>query len=270
MILNPLFDYIINTEKGTLLIYSPNYYSWNIIATIVSRWDKYNIIIVTTHPNEFTTTILPDKWIDRELVPFTLISYDEINKYINNSEVDIFIFDKIPNINLNNINNKVIILTTWGDDYNNISLSGLKLLSFNLPFETKIVSITNDPYNNLLDNIIANYPQKQFILTSNTDEIKYLTYLQIANGQNPYNPDDLIITNTIMNDSETKYDIIHIFNNYPLINIVQLMQSNYPKIIYIYDSELIKNVVDADKLYSELMSVGNPIVYNNGLKVIVK
>lgn len=156
----PLIDWLyaeeinnINSKQGALIIFPRTINRWNISSSIVTNWEKYNVIIVTDYPNEFISTtedsnLLPfEKWSELELVQFTLLKYSDlldINRSLHNTEIDIILFDDARMLSMistvldfTNINPKIIVLSTWGDTMEQLGivtekLPGLRLLTFNI------------------------------------------------------------------------------------------------------------------------------------------
>lgn len=151
----PLIDWLYNddsTKQGALIMFSRMINRWNIASLIVTNWEDYKVAIITDFPNEFMNVINDHShWTDLELVPFSLISYsdlDEINRYLHNTEIDIVLFDDArmlatiaSAINFSAIPSKIIVLTTWGDtmkqlDIVTTKLPDLKLLTLDLINDT--------------------------------------------------------------------------------------------------------------------------------------
>ena len=123
---NPLS--LTTAPQGALILFPRMLDRWNVASLIVSRWEGYKVVMVTDHPNEFmhgTMDASGARWTDLELIPFPLLKYsdlDEINRALQNTEVDIIIFDDarmLATINsaltVISVQPKVIVLTTWGD-----------------------------------------------------------------------------------------------------------------------------------------------------------
>jgi len=158
------------SKQHNLIVYPRTFDRWNITSMIVSKWDKYKVVIITDNPDEFMESIINiptesrdnknhdkhiekytdiiTKWTDLELIPFTLIKYSDIgniNKALSNTEIDIIIFDNarmlsiiapalVPSTNM--LSPKIFILTTWGDTSAQINViinkfPDLSLFSFN-------------------------------------------------------------------------------------------------------------------------------------------
>lgn len=143
------------TKQGALVLFPRMIDRWNVSAIITSRWENYNVVVVTDHGTEFMETIsnTPDlngniaEWTDRELIPFLLINYSDfqgINRALHNTEIDIILFDDTrmlatisPKLNFNSVAPKIIVLTSWGDTFDQLnivtaSLPYLRLLTLDL------------------------------------------------------------------------------------------------------------------------------------------
>lgn len=139
-----------SSKQGALIMFPRMINRWNVAALMVSKWESHKVVIVTNYSNEFmksSVDISGTKWTDLELIPFPLVSYsdiDGIRKYLNNTEIDIIIFDDarmlatiMPALDFSTINAKIIVLSTWGDTMTQLDtvtskLPELKLASLNL------------------------------------------------------------------------------------------------------------------------------------------
>ncbi|CAH6420131.1 Hypothetical protein HVR_LOCUS1105 [uncultured virus] len=146
-----------NSKQGALIVFPRMIDRWNVASSIVTNWEKYNVVIVTDHPNEFMETTrgvsgdsneLPFvEWTKLELVPFTLFKYSDIsdiNQALHNTEIDVILFDDArmlgtisSALNFIDVNPKIIVLSSWGDSMNQLEtvtekLPGLRLLTFDI------------------------------------------------------------------------------------------------------------------------------------------
>lgn len=153
----PIDNIISNSSKGGALIVFPRMLDrWNVASLIVSKWEDYKIVIVTDHPNEFMNTTMDisgARWTDLELIPFPLLKYSdlsEINRALQNTEVDIVVFDDArmlatiaPALDVSKVYPKIIVLTTWGD-----SMQHLDIVTAKFP-EIKLLTLDmiNDTVN---------------------------------------------------------------------------------------------------------------------------
>ena len=144
---------------GALIVYPRMIDRWNVASLILSNWEGYKVFVVTDHPNEFMETITNSHgrsernrdWTDLELIPFSLIKYSdiaEINSILRNTEADIVLFDDArmlatisSGIDYTSVQPKIIILTSWGDTYNQ-----LDVITSNLPnIHLLTLDIISDP-----------------------------------------------------------------------------------------------------------------------------
>lgn len=144
-----LIDWLYQENKEGALILFPNTFNrWDIAFMIVSKWEKYKVVIVTDHPDKFLSNITYNDWTETELVIFTVIKYsdlEEINTVMSNTEIDIILFDDarmlsiiLPALKINCIVPTVLVLTTWGDTLDQLekvttSFPNLSFLSLSLP-----------------------------------------------------------------------------------------------------------------------------------------
>jgi len=166
-------------KQGALILFPSMIDRWNIASLIVHKWEGYNVVIVTDHPDQFINTLMNadddiqddiqdnlehmwslnkgsnHKWTDLELVQFPLIKYidiDDINHALHNTEIDIILFDDArmlatvaSGLNFNNVKPKIIVLTSWGDTVKQLDvitskLPGLQLLTINVINNTNNVT----------------------------------------------------------------------------------------------------------------------------------
>jgi hypothetical protein len=143
------------TKQGALVLFPRMIDRWNVSAIITSKWENYNVVVVTDHGTEFMETIsnTPDlngniaKWTDKELIPFMLINYSDfqgINRALHNTEIDIILFDDTrmlatiaPKLNFDSVAPKIIVLTSWGDTFDQLnivtsSFPNIRLLTLDL------------------------------------------------------------------------------------------------------------------------------------------
>lgn len=143
------------TKQGALILFPRMIDRWNVAALIISKWENYKIVVVTDHGAEFMETIsnTPNlngeiaKWTDRELIPFPLINYSDlqaINNALHNTEIDVILFDDTrmlatiaPALDFHYVSPKIITLTSWGDTIQQLNIvtsafPDLKLLTLDL------------------------------------------------------------------------------------------------------------------------------------------
>lgn len=139
--------YLSDDTSGALIVFPRNINRWNISASLVSTWYQHKVVVVTDHPNEFTSVLdTYGDWRNKDIIPFTLITFSEmdaIDNMLHHPEVDIILFDDArmlatiaSAIDLTNIQTRVLVLTTWGDSLQNLNiitekLSTLALLIYN-------------------------------------------------------------------------------------------------------------------------------------------
>lgn len=148
-------------KQGALITFPSMINRWNVTSLIVSKWENYKVVIVTDHPNEFVevTADISEQsaWTDKELIPFPLLKYsdlDDINTALQNTEVDIIIFDSARMISiiapaLNSkvtsiFQPKIIVLTTWGETVSQLNIvttifPDLRLLTLDIVSDLPII-----------------------------------------------------------------------------------------------------------------------------------
>lgn len=123
------------SKRGALIVFPRMIDRWNVASLIVAKWEDYKIVIVTDRPNEFMNTTMDISgatWTDLELIPFPLLKYSdlsEINRALQNTEVDIILFDDArmlatiaPALDVRQVYPKIIVLTTWGDSMQHLDI----------------------------------------------------------------------------------------------------------------------------------------------------
>jgi len=263
MVSNGNFNQNINEKQGTLVVFPRMIDRWNISSLIVSKWEVYKVVIVTDYPNEFMNTLINSgnnnhDWKDLELIPFELIKYSnisDINRILRNTEIDIILFDDArmlatisSALDFTSVQPKIIILTSWGDTYQQ-----LDIITSNLPNLSLLTPIfINDPigikwnlvkvpmssrqlpfYNQirkqeLTDQNILQYPLTRMItLYSYPDPIMTdtLQHKTICETDQTSIPDRLHSPNTwLNNDYLDKLDI----NGPKLASLIDGVISNWP------------------------------------------
>lgn len=171
---NSLLDWLYTgpeTKSGALILFPRMIDRWNVAATIVSKWDRFRITVVTDYPDDFIHTINSSSssslttstpaqsggsqagyspatnWKHLDTSPFQLLKYsqlEEISRALHNSEVDLVLFDDArmlatiaPGLALNIIRPRILVLTSWGDTQPQLDsvtsrFPGLELLALNL------------------------------------------------------------------------------------------------------------------------------------------
>lgn len=263
-----LLDWIYSSNdiNGAFILYPHTLNRWNVSSFIISKWDNYKIVVVTDYPDEFYkifTELDNTHWMDLELIRFSLVKYsniDEINNLLHNSEVDLILFDDArmlslisPLLSFNDIETKILILTTWGDSPDHINLitntvTHLYLLSFNFPsinslnlkfhiYSSTLSSSQLSFYNKIKDyesklhRQTISYPITRMItLYSYPSSIQDSIINDLNNDLNICSSDNLSITDNLTSDTWLNKDFI---NSLPddgpkLLSVIDSVISHWP------------------------------------------
>lgn len=206
-------------SQSSVIIFPRIFNRWNIITILVSEMDKYNIVIVSNYIEKFKE-IQDTNWKDLELTRFPLISYnniEQLNQFMNNPDIDFIIIDDVNEFSLissritSNVETKVVFLSTFGDDINNIIMlnnkyKNLSLLLFNVSndkyFDWKIINVDMSPkqqyYYDRLTNVEIEKNIKDHQLTSKVSLYIYPVNI-LSNTLIKNNSKDVILDSTWMN-----------------------------------------------------------------------
>lgn len=159
----PFLDWLYSDseKQGGLILFPRMIDRWNIASIIVSTWDRFRVVVVTDHPDDFMQTIIETplsslrgsyqmNWKHVDGIPFPLLKYsqlDDINRALHNTEIDIIVFDDArllamiaPALDFQEVKPRIIVLTSWGDTQPQLTMItshlNLQLLAINLVSDT--------------------------------------------------------------------------------------------------------------------------------------
>lgn len=217
-------------NNSCIIVYPRLIKKENIVHFLTEKWD--NTVIITESTKECdchrTVSYKDFNLISTELRSKQTVVFDDIKMLSLIIEM----------IDLSKIKAKIIILSTWGDDFENLDLVTAKLPTLllfylNIIEDAKIdwnVIINKEVFDSVCDGISSNWPSKQLVFTS------YLEEMARHLKENPYEIHE-IITISCEEDYEEIIKKIHQFNSLEtgilLTNIIPLLDLKNVNMVHI-------------------------------------
>ena len=221
-------------------------------ASKFSDWIKLNSGCVIVYPrliNKINLTELLTEKLENYTVISEIQDIQAINNYLQSDQIIVFDDIKMLSLVINELNftkqrAKLIVLSTWGDEFESLDvvtskLPQLALFHLDLVEGVKVdwnLSVGDGVLESVKDGIVSNWPKKQVALTSSLENIIAL----MQTGENPYTTNE-IITISCSEDYESIIQKLYRFNSSEdavlLTNIIPLIQLKGVSVIHITEAK---------------------------------
>lgn len=221
-----LIDWLYNnTKDGVIILHQNSIDKWEILVMIIKAWEKYNIVVVTKNSPQLIKALDTSKsrhWTEAGFISFPILDYtdiESINYYVDNSEIDIILFDDAilsEGVLCTNqpCNKKFVILSYLSDQFNiglelDLQLIYLDKQMTNIIYRLFLSRLAEKP-NSLIDGIISEWPKKQLVILNDDVAVKNLYFVLQSmriQKQMPYEIEQL--------QEGNRDNLILIFNSVP-------------------------------------------------------
>jgi len=243
-----LIDWLKSDNKASLITVPRMIDRQNIISLLICTWKKYIWQDCNPYCKNHKITVVSNRHFVQNL---NVVNYQEL-KSLNTSinSKGIVIFDDVSAasifslLNLEKPRARIIILSGWGDDLENLdtitkTLPRMDLFSLSLVEDVNIKwefsQTDNLPLQSISDGVIGNWPVKQVVITdSNLDKILSMFEKLSKDKKNPYEPEEIISISSTTQEIDLKLETYNSLSNGILIT--------NPEILITKSSILLKDV----------------------------